>query len=70
MTIDRSSLPPNVRRWLDRSIPTDAPVPNRILNTQEGEMDIQGRWTPFTAETLYQARPFTFVWKWTTNYLP
>jgi hypothetical protein len=63
MTLDRTVLPPNVRRWLDRSCPADAPLPNRILNTQEGEMDVRGKWMPFTADTLYQAQPVAFVWK-------
>ncbi len=34
MTIERSALPANVRRWLDRSFPSDAPVPSTISNTQ------------------------------------
>jgi hypothetical protein len=70
MTIDRSSLPPNVRRWLDRSLPADAPIPDRILNEQEGEMDIRGKWMPFTAETRYQAQPPAFVWKARFSMLP
>ncbi len=63
MAIDRSSLPPNARRWLDRALPPDAPVPQRVLNTQEGEMDIRGTWMPFTAQTHYQIHPLTFVWE-------
>lgn len=63
MTIDRSALPPNARRWLDHSVPADAPVPNQIRNTQEGEMDVRGKWTPFTAKTVYQVHPFAFIWK-------
>lgn len=70
MTINRSSLPSNVRRWLDRSFPTNAPVPNRILNTQEGEMDIRGKWMPFTAKTFNQVQPFTFIWKARFNMIP
>jgi hypothetical protein len=70
MPINRSSLPPNVRRWLDRSLPADAPLPHRILNTQAGEMDIRGKWSPFTAKTLNQIQPFTFVWKARFNMLP
>jgi len=63
MTIDRSTLPASVRRWLDCSSPSDAPIPRKISNTQEGEIDIRGKWTPFAARTCYQRRPFTFVWK-------
>jgi hypothetical protein len=70
MTVDRSTLPSNVRRWLDRSVPVDAQIPNRILNTQAGEMDIRGRWAPFTAETFYQAEPFTFIWKARFSIIP
>ena len=54
MTINRTSLPPIVRRWLERAVLINSPVPNRILNSQEGEMDIRGKWTPFTASTIYQ----------------
>jgi hypothetical protein len=70
MTIESSVLPPNVRRWLDRAVPAGAPVPNRILNAQEGEMDIRGRWMPFTADTCYQAQPLSFVWKARFGMLP
>jgi hypothetical protein len=70
MTVERASLPANVRRWLDRSLPADAPLPDRIVNTQEGEMDIRGKWMPFTAETRYQAHPMAFVWKARFSMLP
>ncbi len=70
MTINRSSLPPNARRWLDRVLPTDDPLPNRILNIQEGEMNPRGKWMPFTANTFNQIQPFTFVWKARLNIFP
>jgi hypothetical protein len=70
MTINRSSLPPNVRRWLDRALLNDAPPPRRVLNTQKGEMNLRGKWTPFTAETVNQVQPFTFFWKARFNVLP
>ena len=63
MTLDRATLPPNVRRWLDKALPVDATLPNKIVNTQAGEMDIRGKWLPFTARTIYQAQPFAFTWK-------
>lgn len=63
MTIDRFTLPQNVRRWLDKAVPVDVGSPNKILNTQQGEMDIRGKWIPFTAQTINQPRPFSFVWK-------
>jgi hypothetical protein len=70
MTIDRSSLPSNLRRWLDRSLPENALLPNRIRNTQQGEMEIRGKWMPFTATTVDQACPFTFTWRARFNMLP
>ena len=51
MSIDRSTLPPNVRRWIDRCVPVQAPIPDQILNTQEGEIDVRGKWMGFTART-------------------
>ena len=70
MIKDYSTFPSNVRRWLDKAISTDAPVPNKILNRQAGEMDIRGNWMPFTAQTCYQLQPFTFVWKARFKVLP
>jgi hypothetical protein len=70
MIDSRSSLPSNVRRWLDRSLPADAPLLNRIQHTQEGEMDIRGRWMPFMATTVYRAQPHTFTWKARFSMLP
>ena len=63
MKINHFTLPENVRRWLDKAIPSNTPVPNKILNTQVGEMDIRGKWMPFTAQTATQAQPFSFVWQ-------
>jgi hypothetical protein len=70
MPISRTALPRNVRRWLDKAIPIDHLAPTRTLNTQEGEMDIRGKWMSFTAKTLYQPQPFTFVWKAQFTLLP
>jgi hypothetical protein len=70
MAISRSILPSNARRWLDRSSPADAPLPSRIENAQEGEMDIRGQWMPFTATTVHQAQPHIFVWKARFTMLP
>jgi hypothetical protein len=65
MSVDRSTLPPNVRRWLDRCVPVHAPVPERVINAQEGEIDVRGKWMGFTAKTVYDRQPFAF--RWTAN---
>jgi len=70
MIADLTTLPTNVQRWLKRCLLADAPLPKRIINTQEGEMDIRDRWTPFTAETVYDREPFSFLWKARINVLP
>ena len=70
MSIDRSALPPNVRRWIDRCLPDQAPVPNRVLNTQEGEINVRGRWTGFTARTVYDRQPFAFRWRASIGIMP
>lgn len=63
MTIDHSTLPKNVRRWLDKVSPVEISIPKKLVNTQEGEMDIRGKWIPFTAQTVYQSQPFSFAWR-------
>jgi hypothetical protein len=70
MNIDRSSLPPNVRRWLDHALPSDIPANNKISNSQEGEMDVRGRWTSFTATTTYESQPFSFRWQARLKVMP
>lgn len=70
MTTDRSALPANVRRWLDHSLPSEAPIPKRIINAQEGEIHVRDRWLPFTAKTVYERDPFTFVWRARLKMLP
>jgi len=70
MTTDRFALPANVRRWLDHSLPSEASTPKRIINTQEGEIHVRDKWMPFTAETVYERDPFTFVWRARLKMLP
>ncbi len=70
MSIDRSALPPNVRRWIDRCLPVQAPVPSRILNTQEGEINVRDKWMGFTARTVYDRQPFGFGWRAKIGILP
>lgn len=70
MTIERNNLSPNARRWLDRALPPGTPIPAAVTNTQKGEMDVRGRWTPFTATTSVQAQPFSFLWRARLRLLP
>jgi len=70
MTTDRFALPVNVRRWLDHSFPSDMPIPKRIINTQEGEIDVRDKWVPFTADTVYDRDLFAFVWRARLKVLP
>lgn len=69
-SVNRHGLPPNVRRWLDRSVPLETPVPDRVTNTQVGEIEVRGRWMPFTAATLYDREPFAFRWEAKVSALP
>ena len=63
MSVDRSALPANARRWIDRCLPDVAEVPDQVLNTQRGEIDVRGKWLNFTATTVYDRQPFAFRWK-------
>lgn len=58
-----NGLTPNIERWLKRAMPADMPIPDRIVNSQRGEINIRENWTPFTAATRYQAVPFNFNWQ-------
>ena len=70
MSVDRSSLPPNARRWIDRCVPVQAQIPTQILNTQEGEIDVRGRWMRFAARTVYDRQPFAFRWRANIRIMP
>ncbi len=70
MSIDSPTLPPNVRRWINRCVPVQAPVPERVLNTQEGEIEVRGKWMGFTARTIYDTQPFAFRWKANIRIMP
>jgi hypothetical protein len=61
--MDRSELPPNARRWIDRCVPIQTPIPDRVRNSQVGEIDVRGKWMGFTARTVYDRHPFAFRWK-------
>lgn len=68
--VSRSSLPPAAQRWLDRALPEGRDLASSIRVEQEGEMEIQGRWAPFTATGVYQAPPLSFVWRARFRILP
>jgi hypothetical protein len=70
MSVDRSTLPSNVRRWLDRCVPVHAPVPERVLNSQEGEIEVRGKWMRFTAKTVYDRQPFALQWTANIRIMP
>jgi len=60
--VSRDSLPPAARRWLDRCLPDDAPIPERISFTQRGEMYLKDRWKPFTATQSFEIPRLGFAW--------
>lgn len=70
MSMDRSALPPNVRRWVDRCVGDQASIPDQVVNTQEGEIDVRGKWMPFTADTAYTRQPFAFRWRAKIRIIP
>jgi hypothetical protein len=70
MTDARSALPVNARRWLDRALPAEAPSLKRITNRQTGQIQVRDRWLPFTAETVYEPDPFSFLWRARLKMLP
>lgn len=63
--VDRSTLPSNVRRWLDRSVPQNAVIPDGVRIAQEGDMMLKPdtRWTPFTAQQDFEVHQVGFVWR-------
>ena len=65
-----AALPAAAQRWLARALPEDAQLVTRVQVDQKGEMEIRGRWTPFTARGVYQAPPLSFTWQARLNMLP
>lgn len=63
MSVDRSTLPSNARRWIDRCLPDQAPATDQVVNTQQGEIDVRGKWMGFKARTVYDRQPFAFRWR-------
>lgn len=55
--------PPAARRWLESSLPREAPGRERIWVGQRGSMEAQGRWLTFTATGTYEARPLSYDWR-------
>jgi hypothetical protein len=68
--VSHASLPSTAQRWLDRALPRDMDLPASIQIEQEGTMEIQGRWTPFTAKGIYKAPPLSFEWRARFQMLP
>lgn len=66
----RTTLPPAARRWLNHVLPDNVVVRSQIKIKQEGSMDIRGRWTPFTAEGIYEGAPLSFNWRARLRMLP
>ena len=55
-------LPGPVRRYLETVLPEDAPIIARARLSQEGEMELNGSWAPFTARQEVVTRRPGFVW--------
>jgi hypothetical protein len=68
--VSRASLPPVVQKWLDRALPEGLDVAASVRVEQEGEMEIRGRWAPFTATGIYEAPPLSFKWRARFQMLP
>ena len=66
----RASLPSAAQRWLERSLPADLAFPSSVRLEQEGQMEVRGRWTPFTAHGVYKASPLSFNWQARLPLLP
>jgi len=62
MSIDRTSLPAPVRRWLDASLPPGAPIPGKVRLLQQGEFEMRGRWIPWTAAETFTVDRLGFEW--------
>ena len=57
------TLPAAAQRWLERALPRNAAQPTRVQIEQEGSMEVQGSWRPFTSNGTYKAPPLSFNWK-------
>lgn len=68
--IARESLPEAAQRWLGRALPPDPDLPSSIRIDQEGDMEVRGSWTPFTASGIYHATPLSFQWRARLRLLP
>ena len=63
--VDRSALPAQVRRWIDRVLPEGTPIPERVRLAQEGEMQLRpgSRWIRWKAEEDFEIRRLGFEWR-------
>ncbi len=62
MTDSTSVYPEAMQRWMEHCLSDEQGAAATIRLIQEGEMDIRGNWTPFTAEGIYEASPLAFEW--------
>jgi hypothetical protein len=56
-----ADLPPPARRLLGRALPSGVALSTTVELSMEGEIELGGRWFPFTAEQILRARE-GFVW--------
>jgi len=61
--VSRTALPPAAQRWLERALPEDLALPSQVRLEQAGQMELRGRWTPFTAHGISEAHPLSFSWQ-------
>ena len=56
-----AGLPPPAQRLLDRALPSGVALSTTVELSMEGEIELGGRWFPFTAEQILRAGE-GFVW--------
>ena len=56
-----ADLPPPAQRLLDRALPSGVTLSTTVELSMEGEIELGGRWFPFTAEQILRAGE-GFVW--------
>jgi hypothetical protein len=56
-------FPAAARRWLDASVPANAPDRSRIWVGQRGSLDANGRLLSFKGTATYEARPLSYDWR-------
>lgn len=59
----RADLPQAAQRWLAQALSDRDGARDKVRLTQDGEMEVRGRWTTFTAQGVYRANPLVFDWE-------